>query len=113
DGFYVEAGANDGFEQSNTYWLERFRGWRGVLVEPVPELYQEVLREGRRAQVVNCALVPFGHDEPTVRMRYGGLMSIVAGPHGSEHADREYVAPAFALALEQEYTVTVPARTLS
>src|SRR5690349_25167199 len=28
-GFFVEAGANDGFEQSNTYWLERFRGWRG------------------------------------------------------------------------------------
>ena len=37
-GFFVEAGAHDGFTQSNTYWLERFRGWRGLLVEPMPEL---------------------------------------------------------------------------
>src|SRR5438270_7132790 len=36
DGYFVEAGAHDGFTQSNTYWLERFRGWRGLLVEPMP-----------------------------------------------------------------------------
>ena len=34
-GFFIEAGANDGFTQSNTYWLERFRGWHGLLVEPM------------------------------------------------------------------------------
>lgn len=27
-GFFVEAGANDGFAQSNTYYFERFRRWR-------------------------------------------------------------------------------------
>src|SRR5207244_2036350 len=73
DGFYVEAGANDGFDQSNTYWLERFRGWRGVLVEPVPELYREVLREQRNARVFNCALVPADQAGGEVVMRYGGL----------------------------------------
>jgi hypothetical protein len=31
-GFFVEAGAYDGYTQSNTYWLERGRGWRGLLV---------------------------------------------------------------------------------
>ena len=44
-GFFVEAGGNDGYTQSNTYWLERFRGWRGILVEPMPELY-EMCRAG-------------------------------------------------------------------
>jgi FkbM family methyltransferase len=112
-GFYVEAGANDGFDQSNTYWLERFRGWRGILVEPIPELYEEVLREQRNAQVFNCALLPFGDESTTVTMRYGGLMSVVSGTHGSEDDDAAYVAPAFQLGLEQEYTVEVPARTLS
>jgi FkbM family methyltransferase len=112
-GFFVEAGANDGFDQSNTYWLERFRGWRGILVEPIPELYEEVLREQREARVFNCALVPFGDERETVTMRYGGLMSVVSGTHGSDEADAEYVAPAFQLALEREYTVDVPARTLS
>ena len=37
-GVFVEAGANDGYAQSNTYYFERMRGWSGVLIEPVPEL---------------------------------------------------------------------------
>jgi FkbM family methyltransferase len=112
-GFFVEAGANDGFEQSNTYHLERFRGWSGLLVEPVPELYREAVLERPGAHIVNCALVAADHDGSPVSMRYGGLMSIVAGTHGSEQDDRAYVSPAFALGLEEEYTFSVPARTLS
>jgi FkbM family methyltransferase len=113
DGFFVEAGANDGFEQSNTYWLERFRGWNGVLVEPIPELYREAVLERPRARVFNCALVPFDHRGGPVTMRYGGLMSIIAGTRGSEAADEDYVRPAFSLGMESEYAVEVPARTLS
>src|SRR5579875_919295 len=75
-GFFVEAGAHDGFTQSNTYWLERFRGWSGLLVEPVP-LLAGLARRRRRAIVRNCALVAAGHPEPTVRIRYGDLMSMV------------------------------------
>jgi len=112
-GFFVEAGANDGFDQSNTYHLERFRGWRGLLVEPVPELFREAIRERPGARVVNCALVAGDRDGSPISMRYGGLMSIVAGTHGDERDDRSYVAPAFALGLEQEYTFSVPGRTLS
>ena len=56
-GFFVEAGANDGYHQSNTYRLERVHGWRGVLVEPVPSLYRAARRERPAAQVFNCALV--------------------------------------------------------
>jgi FkbM family methyltransferase len=36
-GFFVEVGANDGVTQSNTCMLERFFGWRGLLVEPCIE----------------------------------------------------------------------------
>jgi hypothetical protein len=31
NGTFIEAGGNDGPSQSNTYWFERFRGWRGML----------------------------------------------------------------------------------
>ena len=55
-GFFVEAGAFDGYTQSNTYFLERARGWRGLLIEPVPALAREARRERRRSTVVNCAL---------------------------------------------------------
>ena len=35
NGFYVELGANDGIQQSNTFFFEKYRGWKGVLIEPI------------------------------------------------------------------------------
>lgn len=34
NGFYIEAGANNGIRQSNTLFLEKSLGWSGILVEP-------------------------------------------------------------------------------
>jgi len=34
DGFFIEIGANDGVRQSNTLYLEKFKNWRGILIEP-------------------------------------------------------------------------------
>ena len=36
DGYFVELGANNGVDQSNTLYFEKYRNWRGVLVEPTP-----------------------------------------------------------------------------
>ena len=33
DGYFIECGANDGYSQSNTYFLEKKLNWRGLLVE--------------------------------------------------------------------------------
>jgi FkbM family methyltransferase len=112
-GFFVEAGVNDGYDQSNTYHLERQRDWRGLLVEAVPALHELAVVERPNARVVNCALVDSGHPGGHVDVRYGGLRSVVAGAHGSEDKDHAWVEPAFALGLEETYEVTVPARTLS
>ena len=37
-GFFVEAGANDGIQQSNTLYFEKHRNWRGILIEADPAL---------------------------------------------------------------------------
>ncbi len=112
-GYFIEAGANDGYDQSNTYYLEREKGWHGILVEPVPHLYRALKRERPRALSFNCALVPFGYPGDHIEMRYAGLMSIVVGTHGSEGMDRKYVAPALTRGLEEERVIVVPARTLT
>jgi FkbM family methyltransferase len=112
-GFFVEAGANDGYTQSNTYWLERFRGWRGILVEPMGA-YADMCRRGRPgAAVVQAALVPSDHAGDTVRMHFGDLMSTVQGAHGDEQAGREWVEPGLVLGWYDAYDEDVPARTLS
>lgn len=113
-GFFVEAGANDGYQQSNTYYLERFCGWRGILIEPIPELYTEAVVERPNSQVINAALVSPEQAGGTVRMRFGGLMSIVADSRGSADADLDYLARGFVLKPEKaSYGVEAPARTLS
>lgn len=112
-GYFIEAGANDGFAQSNTYWLERLRGWRGVLVEPVPLLARECRRNRPHAQTFACALVadPETH---TVTMTAAGLMSLVAGARGSDDEDARHLAAARAVQPGVEtYAVEVPARTLT
>jgi FkbM family methyltransferase len=112
-GFFVEAGANDGYLQSNTYYLEKFKNWKGILIEPIPELYELCLLERPQARVFNCALVPEGHPESTVRMTYAGLMSLVTGAQGSNEADRAHAEAGTMLGWDRNYEVEVPARTLS
>lgn len=54
-GVFVEVGAYDPVFQSQTLHLE-LTGWRGLLVEPVPE-FADNLRRARQADVVQCACV--------------------------------------------------------
>lgn len=80
-GFFIEAGANDGVSQSNTYFLERALGWRGVLVEPVPRLFKKCRRNRRNSVVFNCALVSpenEGTDVSICDMGARGLLSRVS-----------------------------------
>jgi FkbM family methyltransferase len=112
-GFFVEAGANDGVAQSNTMLLARSRGWRGLLVEPVPELADRCRRHRPDSTVVQAALVAPDHAAPTVAMRYANLMSLVPGAQGSADADAQHVARGEQLQGVTSYELEVPARTLS
>ncbi|MCB1887699.1 MAG: FkbM family methyltransferase [Rhodocyclaceae bacterium] len=55
DRVFVEVGALDGVTGSNTLFFEMFRGWRGLLVEAVPEL-AEAARQNRRSPCVSAAV---------------------------------------------------------
>ncbi len=52
-GTCVEVGANDGITGSTTYYFEK-KGWKCVLVEPIPELCEKI-RQFRSAFVFECA----------------------------------------------------------
>jgi FkbM family methyltransferase len=103
-GTFLEAGANDGYTWSNTYYLERFHGWKGVLVEGIPVLSEECARRRPCSVVHNCALVEPGFPERHVTMTYSDLRSLISG--SEPEMER--------LALQDggTYEVDVPARTL-
>ena len=113
NGYFIEAGANDGFSQSNTFFLERKRGWRGVLVEGIPELYLKCLEERRRSIVVNCALVSDDYLDATVVMHYANLMSVVDGSLKTEAEQKRHLQAGVEVQrLSGSYSVEVVARTL-
>lgn len=113
-GFFVEAGANDGFTQSNTYYFERMRGWRGVLVEPVPELCARCRRERPRAVVVQAALVAPDFPHAEIEVRYAGLMSVTDGAFGDEAQRERHLAAGLKQdGVDGTYAIRAPARTLT
>ncbi|MBT5432635.1 MAG: hypothetical protein P8Q36_15935 [Alphaproteobacteria bacterium] len=49
NGFFVDVGGYDGITGSNTASFELFRGWDGILVEPVPNFF-ELARQYRNCR---------------------------------------------------------------
>jgi FkbM family methyltransferase len=82
EGFFIEAGAFDGYHYSVTYPLEAV-GWTGLLVEPLPAPAQECARRRPASRVVQGALSgrnATGHtDFLVVTDMYGGMLSHVPG----------------------------------
>jgi FkbM family methyltransferase len=112
NGFFVEAGGNDGLSQSNTYWFERFRGWRGILVEAVPDQAKLCSRNRPKAQVINAALVA---DENTksVRIKAARLMAFIPGTRTPAEEAAHLQAAIHAQNLKKVPEIDVPATTLA
>ena len=108
-GFFVEAGAMDGFIASNTYYLERIKGWRGILIEPIPDYFRECVRQRPGSQVLQCALVAPDFAAKAVTMTFAESQSFVK----SAGENAESLSPPDAAEKARSYSVEVPARTLT
>jgi FkbM family methyltransferase len=115
-GYYVELGANDGRLSSNTLYYEQFRNWRGVLIEPAPNLYLKC-RKNRSGQnqIVCAACVSFDYKDEFVKIIYSDSMSVTLNVEtdvgdGMAHAElgRQFLKP-----WETVFTFGAVARTLS
>lgn len=58
DGFYIECGAYNGVDQSNTWYLEKSLNWKGILIEPSKKTFNElIINRGPKNFFENVALV--------------------------------------------------------
>ena len=111
-GFFVELGANNGISQSNTAYLERYRQWSGILIEPIPRLFRECRRNRPKAVHFNCACVdPDTATQEIVGMMDCNLMSVVSGALGEKEAT--WIASGEQVQNIRAQPVRVPCRTLS
>lgn len=55
NGFFIELGAYDGIQTSNTYYMEKNLDWKGICVEAHPDIFKR-LYSNRKSINVNVAL---------------------------------------------------------
>ncbi len=79
-GYFVELGANDGVNQSNTLYFEKFRGWHGVLIEPYLPNFKELIRNRSSTNFhKNAACVGPSYTSKKVALAYSNLMTSTLG----------------------------------
>ncbi len=78
NGYFVELGANDGFTESNTLYLEIKKHWRGVLIEPLPDQFLECCYyRSKPGNHLFCnAAVNNNFKDKYVKIMYANLMSV-------------------------------------
>ena len=118
--FFIEVGANDGITQSNTYFLEKIYGAKGMLIEASPSLFEKCYTNRSKQNIFeHCALVASNFDKCYVELLYGDLMttpmqSIDVIPQ--EHAKLGVIKPFFKkllnLSANPVYPFFAPAKAL-
>lgn len=112
DGYFVDLACADGVAISNTYFLEKHLGWKGLLFEPNPEFHQSIQRNRSSELIGKCVADQVGRavDFRTDNGMLGGIVSdgtdnspTVRGLEGArvtqmttttlEHELREHNAP--------------------
>lgn len=114
-GFFVEVGANNGINQSNTLYFEKYMGWRGLLIEPIPDLAYQCHKNRPKCITENCALVAPDYPSYTIEIKYCNLMSCVQGAFDDKNTALDHIESGkkFLQKNEESYSIQVPAKTLS
>ena len=79
NGFYIDCGANDGVNQSTTWYFEKYLNWHGILIEPVPEVYNE-LKNNRNNNnyFYNYALISKKYNQEQINFTFNNKDSLTA-----------------------------------
>lgn len=87
-GFFVDIGASDGVEISNTFFLEKKRNWSGICVEPIKEKF-DLLQKNRNSINLNICISNFeGETEFTQIDGYANMLSGISDKYHKTHIER-------------------------
>ena len=75
-GYFIEMGANDGINQSNTRFLEKKYNWRGMLIEPSEKF--TLLKKNRSKKNIfsDAACCSFKNKGKSLKFAYYNLMTL-------------------------------------
>jgi FkbM family methyltransferase len=89
-GFFVEFGATDGKELSNSFLLEKYFGWKGLLVEPSRQFHAALLKNRTAKIDLRCVSDYSGRFVDFMEVEGTGLSSV----HGRSNRVSAFMAGA-------------------
>ena len=113
DGFFIELGAHDGITQSNTFYYEKKYNWKGILIEPVPKLFNYCKKYRSEKNLYFCsACVSFGFNKDKVKLIYSNLMTTAVDLTSDDYRKKHLADPELNFFEKNNYFYA-NARTLS
>lgn len=80
NGFFIELGAYNGIDQSNTAFFEFYKNWTGILIEPSYDEYIKCVNNRKNSIVLNCASVSNDYNNEFIEGDFNnGPMSSING----------------------------------
>lgn len=77
NGYFIELGANDGVSQSNTLFLEKYKNYKGVLIEPHPGNFEKCRNNrSEKNHFFMGACVSFDYGQSTMDLIFSNLMTV-------------------------------------
>lgn len=83
-GFFVDVGGWDGVAISNTFYLEKMKGWDGILVEPIVEKAQQAVHNRWCKIFTGCVSNVDGNCEFLHIMGYSEMLSGLVDGYNSK-----------------------------
>lgn len=94
DGFFIELGAHDGVTQSNTFYYEKKYNWKGILIEPVPKLFNYCKKYRSNKNLYFCnACVSFDFNKDKVKLIYSNLMTTAVDLTSDDYRKKHLADP--------------------
>ena len=74
---FLEFGATDGLDISNTYLLENYFNWKGILAEPSPQWHEALKRNRKNSKIItNCIWKESGKTLDFFMSDFGSLSTL-------------------------------------
>ena len=109
-GFFIEVGGADGYTQSNTWYLEKYKNWTGVLVEPNPDSAEMCRNNRPDSKVFNYALVDREYPDSEItmvrRVVYQGDPGLMTAAKDSPlRTNSDWLQPQTSIDKTEEFTI--------
>jgi FkbM family methyltransferase len=87
-GIFVDIGAHNGIEFSNSYFFEKYKNWNGICVEPLPDVYKELTKNRKCICIEGAICAEHGYQNFLQAQGVAEMLSGLVNEFDPRHVER-------------------------